>query len=255
MIFDTVPANNELDMLECRLFELESVPDLVTVVVEAEVTHQDRPKPFWITENLSRFEPWKDRLYVVQAKGLPTAEQDPDPWARERAQREFAAEALVALGAHNDDVVLHGDLDEIPTALVARNVRPRGMVALEQRAHFWAVDWLWPQPWRGTVATTAGNLKSFNTMRDSRNYAAAIHDAGWHLSWLGGPDVAMEKVGAFCHPEVRDRIVNGLAADTFLREGIHVDGVKMLPVDVDATWPRYVYERRCPENWFRSRPK
>jgi hypothetical protein len=35
--------------------------------------------------------------------------------------------------------------------------------------------------------------------------------------------------------------------------GLHVDGTKMLPVDVDATWPRWVYERRCPANWFRPR--
>jgi hypothetical protein len=27
----------------------------------------------------------------------------------------------------------------------------------------------------------------------------------------------------------------------------------MSPVDVDAEWPRYVFERRCPSEWFRPR--
>jgi hypothetical protein len=181
---------------------------------------------------------------------LPTIEEDADPWARERAQREFGVDALTRLDVSSDTVVLHGDLDEIPTAVVARNVRPRGMVAFGQRGHFWSCRWLYPQEWRGTVATTVDKLRSFNLMRDSRNSAAVVHNAGWHLSWLGGPEVAMAKVGSFCHPEVRDRIVNGLAGDVFLRDGVHVDGVKMLRCDIDESFPRYVFEGRCPESWL-----
>ena len=34
------------------------------------------------------------------------------------------------------------------------------------------------------------------------------------------------------------------ASDVFLREGFHVDGTKMTPVDVDESWPRWVVEDR-----------
>ena len=250
MIFDTFPINNELDMLECRLMELESVPNLVHVAVEADVDHQDHPKPFWLSENLDRFEQWADRLHVVRATGLPSAAAFPDPWAREHAQREYTGPALHELGAVPDDVVLHGDLDEIPSALVVRNVRPRGMVAFEQRGHFWSLRWLYPIPWRGTVAGRVAGVRSFARMRDARNVAPPLRDAGWHLSWLGGPEVAKAKVGSFCHPEVLDRIVDGLEANTFLEAGVHVDGVKMERCDVDDSFPRYVREGRCPASWL-----
>ena len=196
-------------------------------------------------------------MFVVRASGLPTAKDFPDPWAREQAQREHGATALVELGCANDDVVLHGDCDEIPTAIVARNVCPRGYVALQQRGHFWAVDYLYPPGWRGTVASVAGNVKSFNSLRDARNVAPALPDAGWHLSWLGGAARARTKLGDFCHPEAASQIDYGLrdGMNHFLEAGIHVDGVKMIPVDVDESWPRYVYERRCPANWFRPRER
>lgn len=251
VIFDTFMGNNELDMLECRLYELQDVPNLVHVLVEADVDHQDHPKPYHFTEHLDRFAAWQDRLRIVHATGLPTVGDDPDPWAREHAQREWVREALT--DADPDDIVLHGDIDEIPTVLVARNIRPRGFVAFAQRGHFWAVDWLYPLPWMGTVAARVRDIHSFGAMRDVRNTARRIPDAGWHLSWLGGPDIATAKVGSFCHPEVETRIRDGLASDAFLRDGWHVDGEKMTPVDVDDTWPRWVHERRCPESWFRPR--
>jgi hypothetical protein len=246
-VFDTFMINNELDMLECRLVELEDVPNLMHIAVEADVDHQDHPKPYYLTENRDRFAPWKERVVVVRVTGLPSAVDAPDPWAREHAQREHVADALGYAAA--DDVVLHGDIDEIPTALVARNIRPQGIVALEQRGHFWSCRWQYPIPWRGTVAGRAGDITSFARMRDARNVAKPLPDAGWHLSWLGGPDIAMAKIGSFCHPEVRDRIIKGLADNQFLRDGVHVDGVKMQRCEIDRTFPRYVYEGRCPDSW------
>jgi hypothetical protein len=251
VIWDTFMYHDEADILECRLYELERIPNLRHVVVEADVTHQDKPKDSYFLDQRERFAPWADRIVHVWATGLPTAKDAPDPWAREHAQREHTWRGLTA--AAPDDVVLHGDVDEIPTVLAARNVRPQGFVAFEQRGHFWAVDWLYPPSWRGTVAARLASIKSFGAMRDMRNVAKPIPMGGWHLSWLGGPDRALHKVGSFCHPEVEDRIRDGLDSDTFLRSGVHVDGVKMAKVDVDDTWPRWVWERKCPDSWWRPR--
>jgi len=252
VIYDTFMINRDLDMLECRLVELENVPNVMHVAVEADVDHQDHPKPYYLSENLDRFAPWKERLIVVRATGLPTAADAPDPWAREHAQREFVVEGLA--DADPDDVVMHGDIDEIPTALVVRNLRPQGILGMAQRGHFWSCRWLYPVPWSGTVACRIRDVQSFARLRDARTAVKQLPNAGWHLSWLPNGDAtnaeaAVAKVGSYCHPEVTDRILAGLKDETFLRAGVHVDGVKMLRCEIDRSFPRYVYEGRCPSSW------
>jgi hypothetical protein len=259
VIIDSFMFNNEFDMLECRLTEIGDAVDRV-IVVEADVDHQDHPKPYHLSElGNGRFDKWCDKMFIVRAHHLPTLEQDPDPWAREYGQREWVFKGLEQIDAGPDDIVLHGDLDEIPTAVAARNVKPRGFVTFQQRGHFWAVDWQYPKPWHGTVAARVRDIKGFGALRSTRNTnPLRLPNAGWHLSWLpvGGlepAESAMQKVGSFCHPEVRDSITLGLKENSFLVDGYHVDGEKMLPVDVDSTWPKWIVEGNAPATWFRSR--
>jgi hypothetical protein len=135
------------------------------------------------------------------------------------------------------------------------------MQVFEQRLHCFAVDWLHPEPWLGTVAGRAAHIKSlgplaFGRMRDARNTVPCpphLRDAGWHLSWLGGKEAALAKLGSFCHPEIRDRTEVGLSEDFYLREGWHVDGTRMRAVDVDDEWPRWIVEGHAPSVWFRPR--
>ena len=269
-IIDTFPIHDELDLLECRLTELYEVVDFF-VAVEADVTHQDNPKPWYLTNNLDRFAPWKDKLVVVRATGLPTKAEDDDPWARELAQRGYCWNGLEVIGVDDNDIILHGDLDEIPRALHVRNVRPAPgwFVSFQQRLHCFAIDWLHPDPWFGTVAGRAGsiaklgdNVNAFARVRDKRNRwtqpGARVNpqplvEAGWHFSWLGGREAATKKLNSFCHPEVADRIETGLADDLFYREGLHVDGRKQAAVDVDDTYPRWIREGHAPASWYRPR--
>lgn len=263
LVVDAFPFHDELDILEMRLTELYDAVDKF-VLVEANVTHQDRPKPYYYLENSERFAAWADKIVAVQATGLPTVTDEPDPWARELAQREHIAEGLARIdGVDSDTIVLQSDVDEIPRAMHARNVKPQGFTGFRQRGHFWAVDWLYPPGWSGTVAATVGFLGSlrsptpFGVMRTARNQCRVppgYEDAGWHLSWLGGPERVTKKVGAFCHPEVESDIRGGIENDNFFwREGFHVDGVKMQPVDVDGTWPKWIVDGNAPESWYRPR--
>lgn len=285
-VFDTFMVNDEFDMLACRLEEMYDCVDWF-IAIEGDVDHQDHPKPFHISDNIDRFAQWKDKLVVVKATDMPTTRHAENPWAREWAQRDWTWQALSELDAQPEDIVLHGDVDEIVRPLFVRNVRPRPreFITFGQRLHCFAVDWLHPDPWGGTVAVTVetamacgvrlevdGELYhpgSWQIVRNQRNGLMNVNfesyklgpgwrhrsfeDAGWHLSWLGGQERAFKKLGSFCHPEVADRITEGLSSDMFLREGWHVDGRKMKAVDVDESWPKFVFERRCPESWFRPR--
>jgi hypothetical protein len=262
LVIDTFMINNECEMLECRLETMDPAVDFF-IAVEADVDHQDHPKPYHITENLDRFAAWSDKLIVIRATGLPTHAFDPDPWARELAQREYAFEGLKQINnlrpIGESDIILHGDVDEICRPIHVKNVRPRdSFVSFEQSLHCFAVDWLHPDAWGGTVAATTRQLMSlgkwpFQKLRNTRNANQSLPQSGWHLSWLGGRDAALKKLGSFCHPEIAERTLVGLTSDLYLREGFHVDGRRMTPVDVDDTWPAYIFERRCPSEWFRPR--
>lgn len=281
-IIDCVPMHDELDMLEARLLELESVPNLTHVIVEADVTHQGASKPSYYLDNRDRFSQWKDRIVHVWATGLPTVEEAPNAWSRELAQRDHCITGVKLVDPDMDDVILHGDLDEIPRPLFVRNAPlGDGIYSYGMRGHFWAVDYLYPYEWQGTVGCNVRTLtrlgsRPFVEMRNRRNIPAdqgclepggwahgwymppgrvmAMRDAGWHLSWLGGAERVAKKLASFCHPEVADRLDDAIADDNrYYREGRHVDGLKLEPVEVDETWPRYVFERRCPKSWWRPR--
>ncbi len=257
MRVDTFPFFNEHELLQCRLEELFDAVDYF-IAVEADVDHQGHPKPYHLSENLERFDPWKDKLRVVRATGLPPVEEFPNAWWREIAQREHLTPELAKLDVGPDDIIFHGDVDEIPRAVVARNVRPTSCTTLLQRGHFWAVDWLYPPGWEGTVCARVRDIPgSFGDMRNTRRQNPArcrIPDAGWHFSWMGGEAANIEKVNSFCHPETIPEITEVIEkGHLFLAEGFHSDGTKMEPVDVDSSWPAYIYERRCPDSWFRPR--
>jgi len=266
-VFDAFPfagTDTELLLLECRLTELYDAVDAF-IVVEANVDHQDHPKPLNYRDHQDQFAAWKDKITYVVAEDLPTAEANSWQWAREHAQREWIAKGLAELDAQPTDIVMQSDADEIPTALSARNVNPQGTekICFHQRGHFWAIDWEYPPGWNGTVACRVGALVSlkrencgpFTAMRDARNSLGprAIMNGGWHFSWLGGNrDAWMKKVGSFCHPEVEQRIVDN--AERYFAEGFHVDGVKMVPVDVNRTWPKWMQNPdNVPTSWLRPR--
>lgn len=247
MIFDTFMGSNELDMLRCRIHELRRIPNLVHVLVEADVDHQGHPKPYHFTDSGIAGE-YGDRLRIIRATGLPDS---PDPWDREHAQREWVRHGLG--DAQPDDVILHGDIDEIPTVAFAANVRPRGFVVAGQRFHPFAVDWLHPQIWPGTVAAPAARVTSFARMRDTRLTARIIPGSGWHFSWVGGVDYATAKLESFCHPEIAEWSRGPLTSGDLWAHGYHVDGTRLDPVDVDRTWPEWVRAGLCPQVWFRPR--
>lgn len=251
MIYDTFPFFNELDMLECRLTELGDLVD-VFVAVEADVDHQGHPKPYILTENLDRFAVWGDKLRVVRATGLPTVAEAPNAWSREQAQREYVSQAMT--DASLDDVVYHGDVDEIPNRTVIRNLRPRGFVSNLQRGLFWALDWEYPDLWEGTVAARVRDVESFAVMRNSRRLNRQFVKGGWHFSWMGGAEAHIAKAHAFCHPEIIPVLDKSLAeGHTFLAEGKHTDGKQLRPVEVDDTYPKWVRDGNAPDSWYRPR--
>lgn len=252
-LYDTFLFDDELDMLECRLTELDASPVYRFVIVEATVTHRGDPKPLFYAENADRFSPWADRIIHVVAGTLPDS---PDPWQRLFAQREHARAGLGDATA--DDVIMHGDADEIPSASACARALAGPGAAFAQRCAVYAADWLYPDLWRGTVAVRYGSIGSFTGLRERAGplirALPGLPDGGWHLSWMGGAEGHLRKLKTHCHLEMTAETHEAIASGRFYREGWHSDGKKLIPATVDVSWPRWVFERKCPASWFRPRP-
>lgn len=243
-----------LDLLECRLTELEDSDVYRHVIVEAPVTHQGKPKPLWYLEHQERFSPWADRITYVIAESLP---DHSGPWGREHTQREYTFAGLTRENVEANDIIIHSDLDEILTTEgVERAKKPGHGIKFEQRCAVFAVDWVLPWNWPAPVAAYASQVWSFAQFRETA-FPMVTEGAGWHLSWLGGREAIRLKKECYCHTEMDEYIERGMETDQFYGRGIfwgHGQGdTQLLAVDIDETWPRWVWQRKCPASWFRPR--
>ena len=257
-IWMPVMFKDELDMLEMKLEETAAW-DVRHVLVEAELTHRGYPKPQIYQEHAERFGRHADRITHVVADLSGIAQ----PWAREHAQRD-AAWPVIDADAADGDLVVIGDLDEFPSA-AAMAWTGLGAVSLYMRTTLFAVDWLIPEscPLPPTcVMATAGWLRQMRAkglklgdVRDRRGDWRAIPAGGWHFSWTGGPAAQREKLQtATCHTELLGTEEGGLIADgERYRTSQDGGGLPVVPAEVDQSWPQWIWQRKCPPEWFRPR--
>lgn len=224
-IWDTfiVASEADLDLLEARFTEYADLP-VTHVIAEAPAGYQGNPKPLWFVagpENgaaySDRFRPWHGRWnhVRVEAHELPDPKRA-DPKTRKDALRDKLAEATCA---EPDDLVLHGGIDEIPSAATVRALlagEAAAPVGMEMRWCVYTPGLVHPRPWRGTVAQRWRHVGSFAGMRERRFTLPAVVNAGTRLSMLG------QQV-----PE----------------SGMHPDGHALRETEVDETWPRWVHAK------------
>ena len=111
MVIDTFMFYNELDMLEFRLKELDSVVDKF-VIVEATQTFTGNKKKLYFKENKKFFKKYSDKIQYVILKDI----ENVNAWAREARQRIATGEVLKSLNLNNKDIIIASDIDEIPDA-------------------------------------------------------------------------------------------------------------------------------------------
>ncbi len=177
---------------------------------------------------------------------LPT---EGDTWGREHFQRDALKRGLSELRGH--DLFLLSDVDEIPTPDAIRSLPLAGVSVIDMSLHPFCVDWLHPEPWAGTVSCCGRDLKDISVLRYARDRPDFPHiSGGRHFSWLGGEQATSEKLHSFSHDDLIGLIEN-FGLERYRKEGWHVNGTKLVPIDVDGTFPKWIQDRECPEIWFR----
>jgi beta-1,4-mannosyl-glycoprotein beta-1,4-N-acetylglucosaminyltransferase len=252
MIIDTFLFGWELDLLECRLVELNNVVDLF-VIVESSETFQGEKKELYYNNNKKRFNHWNNKILYVNAE-LPTG----GAWEREYAARNALNYLFPTFP--NNSVILHSDVDEIPSE--EGLIKAISLIQSTNSIHGWlptmysmAIDWLYPSKILCTMGAPLSAFESM-TMMDLRNYRMKLTndkviEDGWHFSWLGGKDLIQQKAQAFSHTE--DSVQNYVKSmgERLYTEGYHVLGEKLIPVSVDESYPKYIKMGEYPKIWNR----
>jgi beta-1,4-mannosyl-glycoprotein beta-1,4-N-acetylglucosaminyltransferase len=230
-IWDAFLFNDEMALLDIRLRHLAGTVDHV-VVVEGDRTFSGEPKPLHFAD-AGLDTSWFPGTVTGIVVRLP--ETATKAWDRENAQR-------AGLGAHlrqhaaPDDLLLIGDVDELPRPDVLTRLERtlREPARLRMVDALYHANWHQPTPWTlGPVVTRLDGLDhpsirgtlGERLREDDRFVEEYVPDAGWHLSFLGGPDAIVAKLAAYSHQELNTAANRD---EPYLRAchryGVHVAG-------------------------------
>ncbi len=214
MLFDCFLYFNEKELLELRYNMLKDVVDGF-IITDADRTFKGDPKPFTCVETLQELGIPQDKVQVLHVE-LPGPKEFPDPWIREYAQRDALAVGMRMTPP--DSAFFFSDVDEIPkpealleAVKIARSA-PDRCVRLSMPMFYGRADLRVVNPdgdpteapnnWVCGTVVLAEHLQDSTLSVIRRNPKDVVYgncDAGYHFSWMGGPDRLKTKVRSFSH--------------------------------------------------------
>ena len=210
MIVDTTLFNDEFDMLDIHLSITESYVDR-WIILEGNKTWSGIPKSYKLTENLDRYAKYRDRIDVI-ALDIP---EDYVNWQCENYSRAALQQSIDKL--NEEDLVLHGDLDEIidPTRfdsvvdLMNLHNQP---VSCSLQMYIYKFDQQISRNWSGPVVAKKHMFsnpqqlyKGVNSKKKDRSHCVAYPGTvGWHWTWIGNDERIRTKVVSCIESQHRD---------------------------------------------------
>ena len=231
-IYDCFTFFNELELLELRLASLYDVVDKF-IIVEADKTHANVPEPFNFYEHAQDYKKYFPKINYIMDTSVVEYKGAGD-WSIENNQRNNIAKGLNEVNAEPDDLVMIGDVDEIPDPEIVKTIRQTftdptkfvdfiafydttpytknqlvpfhsGMrinkfldlspVSFKQNFHSYYLDWVNRDlQWTGTVIGKFKHMTTPQDFRNDRNTLPRILNGGWHFSSMGGIEKFWQKV-------------------------------------------------------------
>lgn len=218
-IFDTFMFNTELDLLEIRLEELAPYIDYF-VILESGRTITNLPKQLFLKKyvNDTQFARFKSQIIhvVLEDSDFRACINRGDcrvkhPFSFEAFQRRSLMDAVVSHGLQKGDVIIVGDLDEIPRREVVQLYREcEGQPALlNLKMDYYLYSFEFKQ--RESTDKTAIRMYDPSATEvdwlshHKRQGSTVLVDAGWHCSWCFRTlDEYVFKMYSFAHADRRD---------------------------------------------------
>jgi beta-1,4-mannosyl-glycoprotein beta-1,4-N-acetylglucosaminyltransferase len=210
MIIDTFLFNDEFDMLDIRLDISAQYVDR-WVILEGNRTWSGLPKPYHLSDNLDRIARYQDRIHIVRLD-IPANLIN---WECENFSR--ASVGLGLASCSSDDIVIHGDLDEIinPDAwpeIMAVMDQHQQPVTCAMEMYIYRFDQQADRRWAGCVVSKRAWFedcqrlyRGANVKRKDRSHCVSMpRTVGWHWTWIG-PDARIRtKVQSCIESQFRD---------------------------------------------------
>lgn len=271
MIYDCIPFFNELDILKLRLQVMAPYVDKF-VLEEASVTFSGEPKEMVFDRHRDMFAEFEDKIIYVAVEDSPldgVTTHERDYYQKNQLVRGLA-------GCAPDDIVIFGDVDEIPNPKALEEILahfdPARVYHLAQRMFYCFLNMeevsgsllsitgefpgVEQKRWLGTkVCSYAGiperGIVYLREVAPEDERSVRVADGGWHFGYMGGDgerDAAKRigvKVRAAAHQEYNsprylkeavDRLMCG--EDIFDRSG------RFVRVPIDESYPAYLREHR-----------
>lgn len=257
MIVDAFTFFNELDVLEVRLNTLDGIVDRF-VIVEADKTQTLQPKPFHFLENKERFAKFLPKISHVLVADCPKSNEG-QLWKMENFQRNCIKRGLGGLAP--TDCVMISDLDEIPHPVAVHEASiadGENLIAFDMSFHAYYANLISPKKgWIGTVMTKMETLDVIEPqdVRNVKDAAPRVQNAGWHLSWLGGWEKAYTKLLSCIEPldknEVPSKEEFKRRFEARIKNGGHFhltindDSVPLVVDNSPALLPAYLQDNRA----------
>lgn len=273
MVYDCIPFFNEVDILKLRLHILSPYVDKF-IIEEATMTFSGEEKELCFEKNKELYKDYLDRIEYVVVTDTP---KEALTHERDYFQKNYLEEGLKRVGATEDDIILFGDVDEIPNPKVLEDIIKNfdksrvyhlaqrnfyGFFNMEEKSgKLLSITGDFPEiavpdrKWLGTKITSIDNIPGEGIVRlrdlvpptDERSVRVA--DGGWHFGYMGGYHETNPakrigvKVKAAAHQEYNDREILAETMDRLvLGQDIFGRDAKFERVQIDDTYPAYLRE-------------
>lgn len=230
-IYDAFMFYNELDLLEIRLELLNDYIDYF-IISECDHTFSGLKKPFNFEMNKERFSKFLNKIiyiknynsgevdniintqvgerynifnrilyYFNNIKNTKETDFGKHYWCRDFLHREFLALGMDK--CEDDDVIIFGDLDEIPNP---EKIKFNDNYLLHQKNMIYFINTEnTTEKWYGTFIMKFSEMKnkSLGKLRGDRGIYCKniIENAGWHLTFMGGSERIKDKIKSYSHQE------------------------------------------------------
>jgi len=257
MIYDCFRFFNEEELVELRMNILDKYVDKF-VVTECSVSHAgnaiEQRFPALVKRKLNKF---SHKIVYNYVTNTPTNFDfcDTSPWPRDADSFETDAwqreQSLASIRSccDNDDIIIFGDLDEIPS-LNEENIalcKKHDLVHFRNEMFMYYLNLHKESGWYGSKMMTGKFVKQYHS-RTIRTYLTSLgvnFFGGWHWCFMGGVKKMIEKLEAYGHQELNNDFIKSSLEknitdlkDIFYRYG----DTKFSILNIDERFPDEIRE-------------